>query len=174
MRTAVMLLGLWLAAAAGAASEPDFDALEAQIDAALSAAGVGGQPGERIELDRLGHDGWEIRISAAWDGESWRLLALRLHHPERVETPDRSWLERYQALLLGLQPDLLERLERPELFEVPPPAFLPVLPEELRTRQFEFEGYWYQASWFNRGGPDEYARWSLRSFELVALAPGPD
>lgn len=163
-----LLLGLWLAGSVSATMNPDFDALEAQVDRALQSAGVGGQPGERIELDRFDADGWEIRISAAWDGQSWRLLALRLHHPERIETADRSWLERYRALLLALNAELLSRLERPELFEVPPPGFLPVLPEELRSRQFEFHGYWYQASWINTGGADEYASWALRSFELVA------
>jgi len=167
MRIAPALLGLTLAAA-GAVAEPDFDALLDQIDNSLKQAGLGGQPGERIELDRFSPDGWEIRTSAAWDGQAWRVLALRLHHPERVETPNPDWLARYRNLLETLQPEDVEGLEMPELFEVPVPALLPVLPQEIRTRQFMFRDFWYQASWFNEGGPDEYARWSLRSFELVA------
>lgn len=171
MRITLALLGLTLAAAS-AAAEPDFDALLDQIDNSLEQAGPGGQPGERIELDRFSPDGWEIRISAAWDGQAWRVLALRLHHPERVETPNREWLERYRNLLETLQPEDIEGLEIPELFEVPAPAFLPVWPDEIRTRQFLFGDFWYQASWFNQGGPDEYASWSLRSFELVARPAG--
>lgn len=168
MGRALALLSLSFAICAGAESAPDFDALDAQIDSALAAVGRGGQAGERVELDRIDPSGWEILISAAWDGESWRLLALRLLHPERALTPDHSWLDRYQTLMAGLEADMLNLLERPQLFEVPPPAFLPVLPEELRTRQFEFEGFWYRASWLNGGGPDEFASWALRSFELVA------
>lgn len=162
------LLGWCLAITAAAETTPDFDQIETQVFSALQAAGVGGQPGERIELDRFSPDGWEIRISAAWDGESWRPLALRLHHPERVDLPDPSWLERYNSLLAGLEPDHLAGLQAPQLFEVPPPAFLPMLPEETRSRQFVFDGFWYRASWRNVGGPDEFARWRLRSFELVA------
>ncbi|MGY6555558.1 MAG: hypothetical protein ACXIUM_13665 [Wenzhouxiangella sp.] len=168
MRLALALLGWCLAITAAAGSTPDFDQLDNQVRDALQAAGIGGQPGERIELDRFAADGWEIRISAAWDGQSWRLLALRLHHPDRVDLPDRSWLERYQDLLVGLNIDHLDRLHTPQLFEVPPPAFRPVLPEETRARQFVFEGFWYRASWRNVGGPDEFARWRLNSFELVA------
>jgi hypothetical protein len=168
MPAAALLLGLWLAASASAIAAPDFDALLDQIDRSLVEAGRGGTPGERIELDRFSADGWELRLSAAWDGTVWRLLALRLNHPEWTRGPDRRWLERYRQLLSSLHADDLEHLETPDLFEVPPPDFLPAWPGELRVRQFEIESFWYQASWINEGGPDDYARWSLRSFELVA------
>lgn len=171
MRLAPALLVLLLAAA-GAAAEPDFDALLDQVERSLVQAGTGGQPGERIELDRSGPDGWEIRISAGWDGQAWRVLALRLHHPERIETPSPAWLERYRDLLAVLRPEHIAGLDKPELFEVPPPEFTPIMPEEIRTRQFLYGDFWYQASWFNEGGPDDYARWSLRSFELVARPGG--
>lgn len=167
MRITPALLGLSLAAA-GAAASPDFDALLGQIDHSLRQAGIGGQPGERIELDRFSPDGWEIRISAAWDGQAWRVLALRLHHPERVDTPSLKWLERYQALLNAVTVADIQGLQGPELFEIPAPSFLPVWPGEVRTRQFMFGEFWYQASWSNEGGPDEFATWRLRSFELVA------
>lgn len=162
-----------MATGAQAATEPDFDALGAQIDSALQGAGSGGQTGERIELDRFAPDGWEIRISAAWDGSSWRVLALRLHHPERIEHAPANWLARYRALLVELPTVDFDELVAPELFDVPPPAYLPALPGELRTRQFEFESFWYQASWTNAGGVDEFARWELRSLELVAVPPRP-
>lgn len=157
-----------LLAAVDAPGAPDFDTLSDQLERSLAQAGAGGQAGERIELHRSAPDGWDMSIIAAWDGAAWRLLALRLHHRERIETPSPAWLERHQALLADLRPDQLRRLEPAELFEVPEPDFLPILPEEIRSRQFEFRGYWYRASWFNAGGPDEFARWALRSFELVA------
>jgi hypothetical protein len=45
------------------------------------------------------------------------------------------------------------------------------LPEELRSRQFDIDQFWYQAHWINVGGFDEDAQWALRSFELVAKPP---
>lgn len=156
-----------------AAQEPDFDEFIALIDAALAQAGSATHPGERTELVRYAKDGWEILISAAWDGAEWRLLALRLHHPERIDAPDQRWSDRYRALLAALAPEQVRDIEPPELFEVPPPGFLPAFPEELRGRQFDIGQFWYQARWFNDGGFDQDARWALRSFELVARPPQP-
>ncbi len=173
MRLGWALLGLFWAAA-GVAAEPDFQALSAQIDRSLAAAGRGGLPGERLELDQTTSGGWSLRISAAWDGDAWRLLALRLHHPERVDTPDPNWLQRYQTLLAALSPNLIQGLGQAELFTFPAPSFLPVWPGEVRTRQFILEQFWYQSSWFNQGGPDEFASWQLRSFEMVAAPKEPD
>ncbi|TVS13477.1 MAG: hypothetical protein EA419_01725 [Wenzhouxiangella sp.] len=154
-----------------AAAEPDFEDFLALIDTSLIESGAGGFPGERIEIHRIADSGWEIQIIAAWDGTHWRLLALRLHHPERIEAADERWLTRYELLLATLRAEDLEALEEPELFEVPAPAFLPAWPEELRARQFSIGSFWYQARWFNDGGLDEDARWALRSFELVARPP---
>ncbi|MEE4638133.1 MAG: hypothetical protein V2J42_05290 [Wenzhouxiangella sp.] len=155
------------------AQEPDFDEFIMLIDSALEQTGQASHAGERTELVRYAADGWEILISAAWDGSQWRLLALRLHHPERIDAPDQRWAEHYQALLEALDPEQIQEIEPPELFEVPPPTFLPALPEELRARQFDIDHFWYQASWFNDGGFNEDARWALRSFELVARPPQP-
>ena len=77
-------------------------------------------------------------------------------------------------MLVGLSDVALGELPYPELFDVPPPAYLPALPGEFRTRQFVFEGFWYQASWTNAGGVDEFARWELRSLELVVMPPEPE
>jgi hypothetical protein len=155
------------------AQEPDFDEFIVLIDSALEQTGQASHAGERTELVRYAEGGWEILISAAWDGAQWRLLALRLHHPERIDAPDQRWAERYQALLQELAPEQIRDIEPPDLFEVPPPGFLPALPEELRARQFDIDRFWYQASWFNDGGFNEDARWVLRSFELVARPPRP-
>lgn len=167
MRPACALFGIVLSCSL-AAAEPDFADFFALIDASLAESGAGGYPGERIDVYRRAESGWEIQIIAAWDGAGWRLLALRLHHPDRIEAADERWLERYELLLASLEVEDLEALEEPELFEVPAPAFLPAWPEELRARQFSIGSFWYQARWFNAGGLDEEARWALRSFELVA------
>ena len=161
-------LACLLLAANLAAAEPDFENFLSLIQSALAATGPGGHPGERVEVYRYADSGWQIHIIAAWDGERWRLLALRLHHPERIDKPDQRWLAQYEVLLARLKPEHLHALEEPELFEVPPPGFLPALPDELRGRQFEIGSFWYQARWRNEGGLDEDARWALRSFELVA------
>lgn len=166
-RSAVALL-LLLASVGTDAVEPDFEHFLDLIRTTLAEAGSGGFGGERLEVYRFADSGWEIRIIAAWDGEDWRLLALRFHHPERIDAPDQRWLERYQHLLAVLEPQDLASLEEPELFEVPRPAFGPAWPGELRTREFNIGSFWYQARWFNDGGFDEQATWVLRSFELVA------
>ncbi|MEE4296097.1 MAG: hypothetical protein V2J20_05720 [Wenzhouxiangella sp.] len=138
---------------------------------ALEETGSASHLGERTELIRFAPAGWEVLISAAWDGERWRMVALRVHHPERTETEPGAWAERYRALWTELDPDRIAEINPPELFEVPPPRFLPALPEELRSRQFDIDQFWYQAHWINVGGFDEDAQWALRSFELVAKPP---
>ncbi|MFP4209033.1 MAG: hypothetical protein ACLFSC_10270 [Wenzhouxiangella sp.] len=168
LASAALLISVQLNAQAA-----DFDHFIDLIDTALAGAGSASHAGERTELVRFAEDGWEILISAAWDGSQWRLLALRLHHPEQIDAPDRRWSEQYQALLAELEADRIGHIEPPELFEVPPPDFLPVLPEELRARQFDLGQFWYLARWVNTGGFDQDARWALRSYELVARAPEP-
>lgn len=171
MRPGLLFAMVMLLSARLGAQEPDFETFLVVIDAALAQTGSAAHAGERTELVRYAEDGWEILISAAWDGAEWRLLALRLHHPERIDSPDQRWAERYRALLAALAPEQIRDIEPPALFEVPPPSFLPAFPEELRSRQFDIGQFWYQASWFNDGGFNEDASWALRSFELVARPP---
>lgn len=168
MKRLAAALACLLLAAGLAAAEPDFEDFLRLIQTSLATTGPGGHPGERVEVYRYADSGWEIHIIAGWDGQTWRLLALRLHHPERITAPDERWLARYEALLAALTPERLGALEEPELFEVPPPGFLPALPDELRGREFSIGSFWYQARWRNDGGFDEDALWALRSFELVA------
>ncbi len=153
------------------AETPEFEEFLALTQSALDETGKASFPGERTELIRFAPGGWEVLISAAWDGEKWRMLALRVYHPERTRTEIRAWTERYQALWTKLDPDRISDINPPELFEVPPPSFLPALPEELRSRQFNIDQFWYQARWINVGGFDQDAQWALHSFELVAKPP---
>ncbi len=166
MAKALALPMLFLAAAAAGAG-PDFDALLDHVNDHLNRAGDGGQTGARIELRTSGPEGWEILTIAAWDGTAWHVLALSLRDPELVDEESMAWQIRSRALLDVLVPEDLDDLTEPVLFEIPPPDFLPIMSTEVRNRQFEFEDYWYQASWINDGGPDEFARWTLRRFELV-------
>jgi len=153
------------------AQDPDFDAFLGLIESALGQTGEASFAGEKTELVRYTEDGWELLMTAAWDGQQWRLLALRLHHPDRIDAPDQRWANQYQALLHELEPQQIEQIEPPALFEVPPPGFMPAFPEEFRSRQFNIGLYWYQARWINTGGFDQDAEWSLRSYELVARPP---
>jgi hypothetical protein len=153
------------------ASEPDFEDFLALTRTALEETGEASYLGERTELIRFAPAGWEVLISAAWDGAQWRMLALRVSHPERTQTDPGGWAERYRALWAELDPDRIADIHPPELFEVPPPGFLPALPEELRSRQFDIDQFWYQAHWINLGGFNEDAQWALRSFEMVAKPP---
>lgn len=153
------------------AQDPDFEAFLELTTSALDQAGSASVQGEITELVRYTDDGWQLLMSAAWSGEQWRLLALRIHHPDRVEAPDQRWAEQYETLLRELEPEHISEIEPPALFEVPPPAFLPALPDEFRSRQFDIGLFWYQARWFNTGGFDQDAEWSLRSYELVARPP---
>jgi hypothetical protein len=167
---ALVIAALLISLKAGA-QDPDFDAFLDLTTSALEQAGNASIPGEKTELVRYTDDGWQLLISAAWGGEHWRLLALRIHHPDRIEAPDQRWAQQYQTLLRELEPEQIADIEPPELFEVPPPDFLPALPEELRSRQFDIGQFWYQARWINSGGFDHDAEWSLRSYELVARPP---
>jgi len=158
-----------LSPARSLAAEPDFERLQTVISQMLASSGSGTMAGDRSELQRSAAGGWEIRLVTLWDGESWQLLAARLHHPERTGPDDGSWQERFDELIAGLDRNAVSRRPLPELVDVPPPAFLPAFPGEERGRSFEFEGYWYGARWVNDGGLDLNAEWSLRSYELVAL-----
>lgn len=154
-----------------AAQDPDFAEFLTLTESALAETGSASYLGERTELIRFAPDGWQVLISAAWDGERWRMVALRVHHPDRAPSEPATWAERYRTLWAELDPDQIADIDPPELFEVPPPRFMPALPDELRSRQFDIDQFWYQAHWVNAGGFDEDAQWALRSFELVAKPP---
>jgi hypothetical protein len=165
----ILSLVLFGSVSASAEDEPSFEAFMALIEQALNTAGPGNQSGDRSELFRFTETGWEIRMMTLWDGDQWRLLALRMHHPERIDEAEGQWQERYDRLLASIDRDRLPELLLPDLFDVPPPDYNPALPEELRSRSFTHDGFWYEVRWFNAGGVDDRARWALRSYELVAL-----
>lgn len=164
-----LFLALGLAGnAALAQTDPDFPAFSELIDQTLASNGPGVNTGDRSELYRYTQDGWELQLFSAWSGERWLLLALRLHHPARIERGPGQWQDRYHRLLADFSPDWLAAMELPELIDVPPPDYNPAVPEELRSRRFTYEGFWYEARWFNSGGVDDDAVWSLISYDLVA------
>lgn len=152
--------------------DPDFTTFSDLIEQTLASNGPGVNPGDRSELYRYTSDGWELQLFSAWSGERWLLLALRLHHPGRIERGPGQWQDRYDDLLAEFSPDWLAEMELPELIDVPPPDYNPAVPEELRSRRFTYEGFWYEARWFNSGGVDDEAAWSLISYDLVVLDPG--
>lgn len=112
-----------------------------------------------------------MQLLIAFNAERWQLLALRLHHPERAERTTGQWQERYTSMLKRFRPEWLTQLEAPELIDVPAPNYLPVVPQERRSRRFTYQGYWYEVRWFNSGGLDELADWSLISYDLVLEPP---
>lgn len=173
MRHLLSILALWLLLwpdpVVAEEPDPDFDHFMLTMQQALDGAGSGNHPGDRSELYRYTEDGWEMQMMTVWDGEGWLLLALRLHHPERIEAVEGQWQEHYEHLLRNLNRSMLESLHLPELFDVPPPDWNPAVPGEYRSRRFTYEGFWYEARWINRGGLDGRADWALRSYELVAL-----
>jgi hypothetical protein len=162
-----------LPALAQLVDEPDFDTLTELMAASLQGNGPARQPGDRAELYRFTPTGWEVQVFAVWSGQRWMLLAAHVHHPQRARYGQGDWMSRYSALLSDYDPGWVERLRIPDLFEVPPPDYLPAVPEEVRSRRFVWQGYWYEARWFNSGGVDEDAVWSLVSYDLVALEPPP-
>lgn len=149
--------------------DPDFEEFMLIMQHALDTAGSGNHPGDRSELWRFTDLGWEMQMMTVWDGEGWLMLALRLHHPDRIDSVEGQWQRHYDQLLARLDRSLIEDLELPELFDVPAPGWNPAVPGELRSRRFSYEGFWYEARWVNRGGVDERADWALRSYELVAV-----
>ncbi len=149
--------------------DPDFEAFMILIENTLASTGRGSYPGDRSELYRYTEEGWEIQMMTVWDGESWLVLALRLHHPERIDQVEGEWAIHYQRLLAGMERDHVPELTMPELFDVPAPAWLPALPGELRSRRFDFEGFWYEARWINESTMVDDPHWALRSYELVAV-----
>lgn len=150
-------------------ADPDFGHFRSLMQQTLGSSGPGTFAGDRSELYRTTDSGWEIRMMTLWDGEDWQLLAVRLHHPDRIPTGEGQWQERFDELVAGLDRDALPERPLPELVEVPPPTFLPAFPEEQRSRTFTFKGHWYEARWVNIGGLDFNAEWALRSYELIAL-----
>jgi hypothetical protein len=174
MRRLILLLFLYalcsaMAVAREADEDPDFEDFMLQMQHALDSAGAGNYPGDRSELYRYAESGWEMQMMMVWDGEGWLMLALRLHHPERIDSVEGQWQQRYERLLAELDREMIETLDLPELFDVPAPGWNPALPGELRSRRFTYQGFWYEARWINVGGLDEGAEWALRSYELVAI-----
>lgn len=169
LRWIILSLALAWSLSAWAEDDPAFEEFMGLIEQALEAAGPGNQEGDRSELFRYTESGWEVRMMALWDGTRWQLLALRMHHPDRIAEAEGQWQERYAALLAGIDRNNLPELLMPDLFEVPPPSWNPAMPEELRSRRFTHAGFWYEVRWYNAGGIDDNARWALRSYELVAL-----
>ncbi len=169
-----ILSGLLLlsAGSVAVAEEPDFEAFTRLIGQTLASAGPGAYIGDRSELYRFTPDGWEIQMMTVWTETRWHLLALRLHHPDRIEEDEGEFHRRYRELLAAIDRDRVPELILPVLVDVPPPAYLPAVPDELRGRSFRMDGFWYQARWLNAGGVDEDAEWALRSYELVAEPPG--
>ena len=157
-----------LASIQASADEPDFEAFTSLIGQTLAAAGPGAYIGDRSELYRYTPDGWEIQMMTVWAETRWHLLALRLHHPDRIEEEDGEFHQRYRRLLAAIDRDRVPDLVLPVLIDVPPPSYLPAVPDELRGRSFRMDGFWYQARWINAGGVDMDASWALRSYELVA------
>jgi len=100
---APVIAALLISQQAGA-QDPDFDAFLDLTNSALDQAGNASVPGEKAEWVRYTEEGWQLLMSAAWGGEQWRLLALRIHHPDRIEAPDQRWIEQYQTLLQELEP----------------------------------------------------------------------
>ena len=165
----VLLATAWPVCASELDGDPDFDQFMLIMQDTLDKAGSGNHPGDRSELYRYSGGGWEMQMMTVWDGEAWLLLALRLHHPERITEVEGQWQQHYDRLIARLNRDMLEELNLPELFDVPAPGWNPAVPGELRSRRFTFQGFWYEARWINRGGVDDFAEWALRSYELVAL-----
>jgi len=163
------------AAQANVIVSPDFDELTELIAASVQGNGPAPQAGDRTELYRYTPTGWEVQMFAVWSGYRWLLLAAHVHHPAR-ESDSRNfgqgqWETRYAELLKSYSPDWVERLTLPDLFEVPPPDYNPAVPDEVRSRRFVWQDYWYEARWFNSGGVDDDAEWSLLSYDLVAQEP---
>ncbi len=169
VRWIILLLMLLGSPSVGAEEDPPFDEFMALIERTLDTTGPGNQAGDRSELFRYTETGWEVRMMTLWDGDQWRLLALRMHHPERITEIEGQWQERYERLLASIDRERLPELPLPDLFDVPPPDYNPALPEELRSRRFTHDGFWYEVRWYNAGGVDDRARWAIRSYELVAL-----
>ncbi|TVQ35954.1 MAG: hypothetical protein EA370_08855 [Wenzhouxiangella sp.] len=167
-------LVLFMASALAVAEPPDFEAFTSLIGQTLATTGPGTYIGDRSELYRYTPDGWEIQMMTVWNETRWHLLALRLHHPERIDEDDGEFHQRYRRLLAALDRDRIADLEMPVLIDVPPPTYFPMVPDELRGRRFTMDGFWYQARWINDGGVDEDARWALRSYELVAVPRSDD
>ena len=164
-----LLTALLLAVLPIATEQPDFEQLTDLINRTLVSTGQGVHPGDRSEIYRVAPDGWEIQMMTIWAGDDWKLLALRLHHPDQAPSETGEWHERYAHLLQSMDRGQVADFIVPELVEVPPPSFIPALPGELRSRRFAYQGYWYKARWINDGGLDDRAHWTLRSYELVAL-----
>ena len=79
--------------------DPDFAAFSDMIEQTLASNGPGINPGDRSELYRYSPEGWELQLFSAWSGQRWLLLALRLHHPDRIERGPGQWQDRYDSLL---------------------------------------------------------------------------
>jgi hypothetical protein len=156
-----------------AVAEPDFRALTQLIAASVQGNGPALEQGDRTELYRFTPEGWEVQMFAVWSGHRWLLLAAHVSHPDRARYGQGEWESRYRTLLQNYHPDWVDRLRLPDLFEVPPPDYNPAVPDEIRTRRFAWQGYWYEARWFNSGGVDDAASWSLVSYDLVAEEPPP-
>ncbi|MEE4330472.1 MAG: hypothetical protein V2J10_06365 [Wenzhouxiangella sp.] len=169
-----LLLAAWAPVAhSQSVAEPDFRALTRLIAASIEGNGPALQAGDRTELYRYTPDGWEVQMFAVWSGHRWLLLAAHISHPDRRRYGQGDWEARYAALLESYRPDWVDRLGLPDLFEVPHPDYNPAVPDEVRSRRFVWQGYWYEARWFNGGGVDDAARWSLVSYDLVAEEPTP-
>ncbi len=158
-------------ARAQAVDAPDFATLTDLIAESVQSSGPAPQTGDRAELYRFTPDGWEVQMFAVWSGYRWLLLAVHVHHPSRSIYGQGEWQSRYAQLLTSYSPDWVERLRLPDLFEVPPPDYNPAVPDEVRSRRFVWQGYWYDVRWFNIGGVDDDAEWELVSYDLVALEP---
>jgi len=154
-------------------AEPDFEALTRLIAAAVQNNGPAQESGDRAELYRFTPEGWEAQMFAVWSGHRWLLLAAHISHPDLARYGQGEWEDRYEQLLETYSPDWVDRLGLPDLFEVPPPDYNPAVPNEIRTRRFVWQGYWYEARWFNSGGVDDASFWSLVSYDLVAEEPPP-
>jgi len=167
-----LLLAAWpLTAGSQTIAEPDFRALTQLISASVQGNGPAPQIGDRSELYRYTPEGWEVQMFAVWSGHRWLLLAVHLSHPDRDHYGQGDWEARYATLLETYRPDWVDRLSLPDLFEVPPPDYNPAVPDEVRSRRFVWQGYWYEVRWFNSGGIDDAAEWSLVSYDLVAEEP---
>ncbi len=125
-------------------------------------------PGARAEMARPVDQGWMLTSVAVFSGQAWQIIALRLHPAGAFDDEARLWEQPLAELMARWQREDRPPQPIPELLEVDPPDYLPILPDETRLRRFSFDGYHHALRWRNTGGFDGDAAWQLTDYVILA------